>query len=211
MALHAVKPDEQSYEFTNAWFEQHEQAWGDLLGSLKPRWVLEIGCYEGRASTFLIENMVDGGSLTCVDTWAGGADLPPHRLDGVEQRFDRNTALALGSRARPITFHKRNQSSFVALCDLAVTGKRFDLIYIDASHTAPDVLTDAVLAFRLLTVGGVMIFDDYTWYMEPQGEQDPLNMPKPAVDAFVNLFIRKLAFSAFGAKNLQLAVQKKAD
>ena len=37
----------------------------------------------------------------------------------------------------------------------------FDLIYIDASHYAPDVLSDAVLAFKLLKPGGILIFDDY--------------------------------------------------
>ena len=30
-----------------------------------------------------------------------------------------------------------------------------------------------------------MIFDDYLWSMEPAGKQDPLNMPKPAIDSFI--------------------------
>ena len=37
----------------------------------------------------------------------------------------------------------------------------FDFIYIDPSHQAPDILTDAVLAFKLLRLSGVMVFDDY--------------------------------------------------
>ena len=36
----------------------------------------------------------------------------------------------------------------------------FDFIYVDASHRAPDVLLDAVLAFQLLRIGGLIIFDD---------------------------------------------------
>jgi len=38
----------------------------------------------------------------------------------------------------------------------------FDLIFVDGGHGADAVLTDALLAYRLLrTAGGVLIFDDY--------------------------------------------------
>ncbi len=33
------------------------------------------------------------------------------------------------------------------------------IIYIDGSHCPPDVLTDAVMAWKLLTDGGIMILD----------------------------------------------------
>jgi predicted O-methyltransferase YrrM len=68
----------------------------------------------------------------------------------------------------------------------------FDLIYVDGSHHATDVLQDAILGFQLLRVGGLLIFDDYLWRLEPDGQQDSFNMPKPAIDAFVNIFQRKL-------------------
>jgi len=39
----------------------------------------------------------------------------------------------------------------------------FDIIYIDGNHEPEFVLEDAVLAFRKLKKGGIMIFDDYGW------------------------------------------------
>jgi predicted O-methyltransferase YrrM len=36
----------------------------------------------------------------------------------------------------------------------------YDLIYIDGSHFPADVLEDAVLSWRLLKPGGMLIFDD---------------------------------------------------
>ena len=33
------------------------------------------------------------------------------------------------------------------------------IVYIDGSHEAPDVLTDAVMAWKLLVEGGIMILD----------------------------------------------------
>lgn len=73
----------------------------------------------------------------------------------------------------------------------------FDLIYIDGSHRAADVLIDAVMSFQLLRIGGMMIFDDYIWTMEPQGQEDLLNMPKPAIDAFTSIFARKIRLHPF--------------
>ena len=68
----------------------------------------------------------------------------------------------------------------------------FDVVYIDGSHSASDVLTDAVLAFHLTRVAGVMIFDDYLWYQEGPEQRNPLTAPKIAIDAFLNIFQRKV-------------------
>ena len=53
----------------------------------------------------------------------------------------------------------------------AMTGEPFDLVYIDASHEAADVLADAVLAWPLLKPGGFLGFDDYTSRRFPEPEQ----------------------------------------
>jgi len=46
------------------------------------------------------------------------------------------------------------------------------------------VLEDAVLCWPLLKKGGLLTFDDYEW----DGDPDPLNCPKPAIDAFLDVF-----------------------
>ena len=114
-------------------------------------------------------------------------------MAGVERRFDRNVSQAISLAEAPVDFRKCKRESLVALSDfIAGASQPFDLIYVDGSHTAPDVLTDAVLAFHLLRVGGVVIFDDYLWSMEAPLNVDPLNMPKPAIDAFTTVFMRKV-------------------
>lgn len=78
----------------------------------------------------------------------------------------------------------------------------YDFIYIDGSHTAPDVLTDAVMAWPLLKVGGLMVFDDYIW-----GEiRDILHRPKLAIDTFVNIFAESIEMVHAG---YQLVIKKK--
>ena len=62
--------------------------------------------------------------------------------------------------------------------------EQFDFIYIDGSHTAPDVMTDACMAWGLLKKGGIMLFDDYLWQDVP----GLLHRPKLGVDFFTTLF-----------------------
>jgi hypothetical protein len=53
-------------------------------------------------------------------------------------------------------------------------------------------LGDAVLAFQLLKPGGVMAFDVYQWSPMRQGTENPLLLPKAAIDAFTTLFSQNL-------------------
>lgn len=94
---------------------------------------------------------------------------------GPERLFDKNTA-SFAARVRKI-----KADSAVALARLVAEGERFDLIYIDGSHFEDDVLTDTYLAWQLLDLGGVLIWDDYHWCNRAYVGKNP----KPAIDHFL--------------------------
>ncbi|HEY8572094.1 class I SAM-dependent methyltransferase [Phenylobacterium sp.] len=200
------------YAFTTDWFSRFAPLWRKILQQYPPSVMLEIGAYEGRTGCFLIDTVATKRpvEMHCVDTWAGGVEHDRAAMGEVERRFDANLAKAVASAAHPVAFHKHKGLSHEVLVRLLADGRggSFDLIYVDGSHQAPDVLTDAVLAFQLLRVDGLLIFDDYLWFHEAHGQQDHYNMPKPAIDAFVNLFQRKLA--VIGAPLYQLYTRKTA-
>ena len=77
----------------------------------------------------------------------------------------------------------------------------FDFVYIDGSHQAADVLEDAVLSFRLLRPGGILIFDDYLWRNYPQ----PQLNPALGIDSFLAAFAGRYKLVH---KNHQLAIEK---
>jgi predicted O-methyltransferase YrrM len=91
-------------------------------------------------------------------------------MENVRQRFHANVQAA-GVEVRVL-----RGTSLEQLPPLVADGETFDLIYIDGSHAALDVMTDAVLCWRLLAPGGLMIFDDYRDFES-----------RPAIDAFVSL------------------------
>jgi predicted O-methyltransferase YrrM len=167
--------------FSFDWTSWHFPNWIKLLKPYRGRSlrVLEIGSWEGRSALFFL-NYLPRARLTCIDTFEGGKEHQVGTdsagfLREVEQRFDANTA-AFASRVEKI-----KAPSTTALAQLGVARRRFDLAYIDGSHLAADVYSDATLTWPLMVRGGLVIFDDYLWTDMP----DPLDRPKPGIDAFL--------------------------
>ena len=166
-----------TYELTHDWWSARVNAWREHVVPRLPRpfhW-LEIGSFEGRSACWMLDEvMQQGDTITCVDIWL-------HAFDGFssdcpEARFDRNVA----GRAE-----KCKQRSHEFLSKALATHRRFDGIYIDGDHLARSVLEDSVLAWRLLPVGGVIVWDDYLWVSPTKPDTLP---PKPAIDAFVSMY-----------------------
>ena len=189
-----ILPDE-NYEFSIDWFSHHIPVWRPILDHLKPTRLLEIGSFEGRSACYLIETCAGYGpmEICCIDTWEGGIEHNKNAMPEIEPRFNRNIEIAKSRAHFSAIVRKLKATSTGMLAQLiAAREALFDLVYIDGSHQKSDVLADAILAFQLTRVGGMMIFDDYLWRLGPDGSQDPLAMPKPAIDAFINIFQRKL-------------------
>lgn len=184
----------QPYKFTQDWFHWAPAVWEQIVPILPERKrVLELGAFEGRSTVWIVDNMLeDGGTLFSVDTWQGAEEHVASQEDmlGVEKHYDNNHAL-LKFLHPARTVHKIKSTSYEALAFL-VGKPAFDFIYIDASHTAPDVLTDACMAWPLLKSGGVMVFDDYLWDGPTNNARDILHRPKLAIDAFANIFCEQI-------------------
>jgi len=179
------------YQFTKDWFSQAPEVWKRLTpllpGDPGRRHFLEIGSFEGRSAVWIAENMmVEGDELRCIDTWKGGEEHSAEDMGAVEDRFRHNIVLA----AKRLPSRRIFQTPGTSVQRLAeFQGKNeFDFIYIDGSHIAKDVLTDACMAWPLLKSGGLMVFDDYLW----GDPRDVLHRPKLAIDAFANIFAEQL-------------------
>ncbi len=195
------------YKFTTNWFQWSPDVWTRLVPMLPARAkFLEVGSFEGRSTVWTMEHMLeDGGTIVCIDAWED-LEHEAYRdmsMGSVEERFDYNLAL-VGT-----CFAKRKAQKIKAYSQPALGGilgqpgelESYDFIYIDGSHDAPVVLTDACQAWSLLRRGGIMMFDDYL-FGDPR---DVLHRPRIAIDAFVNIFAEQLVVVHQG---YQYAVQK---
>ena len=154
---------------------------------------LQIGTYVGHASEWIAKNLLKNPKsyLDDVDTWEG-SDEPAHdEMDFTEVEKAYDARVAQWAAKGQIRKHKGFSGDYFRTCDT-----QYDFIYIDGDHTAQGVLKDAVDADRHLKVGGIMAFDDYTWTMGGH----PLLDPKPAIDAFLEIYADKYKLLAMNSQ-----------
>lgn len=194
------------YKFTQDWFGWAPPIWEQFKPVLPGRKkFLEVGSYEGRSTVWTIENMMeDGGLIVAIDTWEGGEEhaVVGEPMSVVEANFIHNMNVVNEKFPnRTVDVYKGTSTKYLSHLIHHEYGD-FDFAYIDGSHIAKDVLTDACMAFSLMKPQGIMVFDDYMW----GDSRDILHRPKVAIDAFVNIFAEHIEVMAMG---YQLALRKK--
>jgi len=164
--------------FTTDWFSIHIPSWKKILDDYKnvPVKILEIGCFEGRATLWLLKNLPQC-TIWANDVFEQTSEYKEYGdynhnyhdnfISNIEPYKDRVTVL--------------RGYSFYVLQDLIKNNESFDIIYIDGSHKAVNVLQDMVLSWELLNDNGIMICDDYEW-------DRFVDNPKKAIDAFLDIY-----------------------
>ena len=176
------------FTFQHDWFELIRTEWETRTASLRGQQlrVLEIGAFEGGSTTWILDNLMShpASVMVTVDTFEGGMehqqaceDGDRYALASLENRFRLNVSKS--RQAAKLRVMKMRSDD--ALMELRRESSRFDLIYIDASHVAVDVLHDAVISWRMLEEGGRLIFDDYSW----KGYMEECYNPRVAVESFL--------------------------
>jgi hypothetical protein len=188
--------------FTVDWHSHNIPHWRRILERYRGQpgvRALEIGSFEGRSTVWLLENILTHplAQIHCVDTFQGS---PEHsemglNLENIRERFLSNVE----PYGKKVIFWQGKSQLLLRkypFSDLAFSnpltheaGLLYDFIYIDGSHKAADVLEDAVLSFRLLKVGGLMIFDDYAWN---GGGPTEFDNPRRGVEAFYSVYQNQL-------------------
>lgn len=196
----------KDYQFTTDWFTEHIGIWEELLAEYKgkPCRALEIGCFEGRSTTWLLDNILthEKSSITCIDTFTGSREFWNYKVSfpDVRSRFFHNIKEANAEKkVCVITGESQN-----ALMGMKLNS--YDLAYIDGSHATADVFLDIAFTWKLIKTGGIIILDDYLWnqalVFNPITECE---VPKPAIDAFLRCFADQIDLLTMG---MQVIVRK---
>ena len=150
-----------------------------FLEQLTPKTVIEIGVFEGD-TTFNLTNFLRARHAEykhyAIDPFTASENLTQERLDEAKTLFLQNFT-------EYPEVELINKASLDGLFELYSRGVKVDLIYVDGSHFAKDVLIDATVGFELLNIGGVILFDDAVSWRYGTQIQDS---PKIAIDAFIH-------------------------
>lgn len=176
--------------FSNNWFETNNiKESFDKLTSLidvnSKLTMIEIGCFEGRSTCYFINNFLlnSNSIIYCIDTFGGSKEHSEAEKENLYEKFVSNIKTTSNNQKAII----KQGFSFDELCKLNIENIKADIIYIDGSHEACDVLADAILAWNCCKVGGYVIFDDYLWKYK-----HVTNSPKIAIDSFTNIYHDKI-------------------
>lgn len=177
--------------------------WNKYLSEFKDKKlnILEIGSYEGVATNWFLTYLMNNkdSKIYCIDTWEGSPEYVNTNFKKIEKTFNKMVKES-GKKKQVI---KMKMTSFEGLNKL-ISKKinDFDIIYIDASHLAKDVISDMILAWSILKYEGIMILDDYEW--EQLGYE--INRPKIAINTFIDFYKRELDVLSI---KYQVLLQKK--
>ena len=252
-----VKSKNYTYpeHFRSAWddFTMHIPAWEEFFNVTKMKGqndlrFLELGTAQGRATVWLLENILTGNNCKIytvdanTETYAineGNSLIKPFveklkngefvdeiqpnlqkildsgDIDNILVKYNvQNNLKPYVDTDRCVFFNMYTYPFFMKLLQTISylePGKNvyhtegessyafFDFVYIDASHTEEDVLSDAILSFRFLKLGGTIIFDDY----KCSGRNS-----HPGIDAFLEIHKEYLNIMY---KEYQVYIQKIKD
>jgi predicted O-methyltransferase YrrM len=162
----------------------------------KPIRYLEIGTFYGANILSVAKSygLHRDSKLYCIDPWEDYNEYPEYKnqqpsiynsfIDNLEKSGEKDKIII--NRGYSHTEIPKFQDAF------------FDIIYIDGNHEPEYVLEDAVLSFRKLKIGGIMIFDDYGW-----GGPD---LTKKGIDGFLSGYHKRITY--LGKLDSQVFIRK---
>lgn len=151
-------------------------AFGELVEKLRPARIIEVGTWKGGSAITLanhLQRLGISGEILCVDTWLGALEMWEN-LDDAARHGSLN--LKNGYPTLYYTFLSNvvrtgHQSTITPFPIPSITAAQWcslhgvtaPLIYIDGSHEEEDVYQDLVVWWDIVSRGGVLCGDDWSW------------------------------------------------
>lgn len=158
---------------------------------------LEIGTFYGANLLSVAHSygLHSDSKLYCIDPWEDYNDYPEYKnkQESIYDTFIKNIETS-GIKDKIIINRGYSNEKISLFKD-----DFFDIIYIDGNHEPEYVLEDAVLSFRKLKIGGIMIFDDFNEWGGKDGTIKGIN-------GFLSGYHKKI--SILGDSEGQLFIKK---
>lgn len=138
------------------WNSRHPKL-GELIRLINPRLIVEVGSWLGASALYMTEHT--DANIVCLDTWLGAGEMwknhdDPERYLSLKIEHGQPTVMR-DFMSNVIRAGKQDQitpmplPSGIGLRLLEHWSVQPDLIYVDASHEFPDVVSDIRLSLNL--------------------------------------------------------------
>ena len=166
------------------------QYWNNILADLKNNklYCLDLGSDIGENTKWLLNNICEHSEskIYSINNWID---------DNIFNKYNNNIKKTT-RKNQNIIFNELTFKALIKLIQLETI--KFDIIIINTSKDGSDILTDAILAFKLLKPNGIFIFDDYN--------TNKYSHQILSINSFIKLFESQLYIIYSG---YQYIVQKK--
>jgi len=171
-----VTKQKQAYKLKSEndfWLQDHYRNFWYIESEFKNKdnlRFMEIGVFEGRTTTWLIDNVLKTGKN--------------NKIYCIEPNLTENGKYNLDKVSEWIEFFPTYSEKILHTFERNV----FDFIYDDGNHNARDTLLDMVLSWELLKEGGILLVDDYkmeTYIVEDLRKYPTHIPPKAAIESFL--------------------------
>jgi len=188
----------QTKKTTTDYFSINTYYWDLIINkSFNEFSYLEIGSFEGNSALYILKNFKTK-KVICIDIWDKYDDKDKDENLRVFENFRYN----LGEFVGRFSFFKNTSDEY-----FTNNNERFDVIYIDGWHEAPQVYKDLNNSWNSLNINGLMICDDY-FYGDINLSTNS-NFPADAINQF--LFEKKNKLEVVSVNNSQIFIKKKLD
>jgi Methyltransferase domain len=157
----------------------HHPLFGELIGLLKPRIIVELGTWKGASAIHMAQQAKRRGVRTeiiCVDTWLGSAGTLLRKDETFRALRHRHGYPQLYFQFLANVLHTRTEDVILPLPQTSDNAARileeFDvrpnLVYLDAAHDGRSVGRDLETYFPLLREPCALLGDDFLHRQRPE-------------------------------------------
>ena len=184
-----------SKKTTTDYFSLNAYYWDLIINkNFKKFSYLEIGSWEGNSAMFVLKNF-NTKSVTCVDIWDLNDDAHKDKQLENFKNFQSN----LVEFKDRFLFYKNTSNEF-----FLNNKEKYDVIYIDGWHEAPQVYEDINNSWNCLNENGIIICDDY-FYGDIINNKDS-NLPANSINKFI--LENKNKLKIINVNNTQIFLKK---
>ena len=174
--------------------EKHSKSMSELKRPLR---MLDIGGYEGEITAWFLNNLATNpeSHVYVIDTWkeSSKVGIDYKKIRRTFQQTIKKTGKETQCEVLPVT----REDGLYHLLDM-LEEESIDVAFVDASQDPQEFMTDAILIWKLMRKGGIVIFDDYTFAKN--------DVSRSLIDTFIRNYQSE---SIILETNLQIVIKKR--